>query len=136
MTPWEDEVVARLKAFSDLDALIDGRVRPVVLAPDDDLPALTYRWSTVSPTANFGRDARLVDGELQVTCWGETYDQAKDVTIQTYRALNRWPQVSGYAGVLQDLYLLSYGDREYDETVAEFGRDLIFRVVATGSLTA
>ena len=134
--PWEDEFVTRAKAYTALDNLIDGRVRPVILGPEDPLPGITYRWVNVRPTQPlFMGDSTDVRGELHITAWGEDYDEAKEVAEQVTAALNRWPvRIAGYTGAFQDIYLLGYGDREYEDGTEEYARDLVFQVEATGSL--
>ncbi len=80
-----------------LAALVGTRIRPVILNPDDERPALTYRIT--SNTRESTQDGGLEDGEciVQVAVWSDDYDLRDQVSEALITALHIFDDVSdGY----------------------------------------
>jgi len=80
-----------------LAALVAGRIRPVILSPDDEWPAITYR--ILGSVRVSSQDGGSDDGEctLQVAVWSPDYDDRDEIGDVLVTALHTFNAVSdGY----------------------------------------
>lgn len=80
-----------------LAALVGTRIRPVILSPDDERPALTYR--IVGNSLVMSQDGGCGDGEctLQVAVWSDDYDDRDEIGDTLNTALHVFDDISdGY----------------------------------------
>lgn len=84
----EIAVTSALKAYSGLDALIDGRVFPILIPQDKDLPSLAYM-----KVANYDMetidcsDSSSTRSRLQIDVIAVKYSEAKAVAKQVRLAM-------------------------------------------------
>lgn len=87
----EDKLYSRMTATEGtLYPLAALRVYPTLRPQDSGLPAVTWQRIATTPTHAFGTDANLFEARLQVDCWAETHDAAREVSAAVRERLSRW----------------------------------------------
>lgn len=83
----EAEIVTELERNSDLQALIHGRIYPMLLPQNPELPAVTYSRISTTPLYCQEGNAQLVRQRLQFSCWAMSHQEAATVAAAVRRAL-------------------------------------------------
>jgi hypothetical protein len=109
----EDAVYARLTAVAGVTALIATRVYPVRVPQNPTYPLASYQKISDVPAHAMGSDAGVRTARVQVTAWGATYDDAKNVAIQVVAALSRFRGTSASV-VVQDVFFENEVDLGFD----------------------
>ncbi len=78
----ESEIYTRLSTYAGLTALVVAKIYPLQLPQDIELPALTYFKVSDVPEHAMGADANIKTTRIQVSCWAETYGEAKALELQ------------------------------------------------------
>lgn len=90
----EEAIVSILKAHAGLNALVNGRIYPVLLPQTPTLPAVTYQLISDGREYTHEGDAGLRTATFQFACWANDFRTARDVAGQVVNAL------SGYRGMV------------------------------------
>ncbi len=72
-------MVARLKAITAVDDLIDGRVYPMKAPQDVDRPYITYQIISRVPINHATGTSDSHHERIQINCWGVNYDGAQEL---------------------------------------------------------
>lgn len=100
----EEALVSILKAHAGLNALVSGRVYPVLLPQPPTLPAVTYQLISDERDYTLDGDDGTRTASFQVSCWGDGtngFRNARDAATQVVNAL------SGYRGTVSGTEILS-----------------------------
>lgn len=99
----EEAIVAILKAHAGLNAIVAGRIYPVLLPQTPTLPAVTYQLISDRRDYTHDGDSGLRTASFQFSCWGDGtngFRNARDAAQQVVNAL------SGYRGVVSGTEIL------------------------------
>lgn len=103
----EAEIVSRLKSFTATATLVGSRVYPVVL-PAEVSPAVTYRRLSGTPELNVDGSIALTSVQMEISAWGNSYEQARTLADAIFSALDGYSNASGimmiHASFGPDLY--------------------------------
>lgn len=94
----EEALYTYLSSHTGLTVLVSNRIYPVVMPQGTTLPAVTFSKVSGPRVHAMNRDAGLAHPRFQVSCWGATYKQAKDVAAQVRAALQDFKGTMGGAG--------------------------------------
>ncbi len=109
----EKAIIARLKAFAGLTALVSTRIYSSTAPQNVVSPYVTlFRISTDRLSA-MGLDIGIARARVQVDSWGATYASAKDVAEQVRAALQRFRGTSATIEIL-DVFIL--GEQDFYES--------------------
>lgn len=95
MSELEPAVVAHLKAYAGLSALVGSRIYPLTMPQDATLPCVTYQRVSGIRHSAMGQDTGLATVRLSFSCWAATYASAKAVAKQLRLALQRCASTIG-----------------------------------------
>lgn len=73
----EEGIRLRLATFSETQTLSGDNVFPLVLPPEQPMPALVYQMVSVSPVLGVSGQNPLTKRRLQVDCYDKTYGGSK-----------------------------------------------------------
>ena len=94
----EEALYAYLSSHAGLTALVSTRIYPLVMPQNATLPAVTFSKISGPRAHAMQQDAGLAYPRFQVSCWGGTYKQAKEVAGQVRAALQDYTGTMGGAG--------------------------------------
>lgn len=100
----EDDLFARLASWFGLTALVGSKIYPVFAPPTVDAPYVTYRIRSRSEGYDFAGPTGFVETTLEVTAWGERYEDARRVATQVRLCLNGWSVSPPHLSMLQDQF--------------------------------
>jgi len=96
-------LVARLKTYPGLLALVNQRVYPLVLPQKPTLPAVVYQRISGPRDHTHNGPVGIAQPRYQVTAWAETPTAARAVATQIRLALDCWrPDAYGVGLILDD----------------------------------
>jgi len=123
----EEQIVARLRAWPGLSALVGTRIYPAAAAPQNvQTPYIVYERRDSERVSTFAGDAGLVDLSFMLECFDVTRTGANAVRREVRLALQRWKS----PGIVRDSYILSEADGPLDEKTRRFRGDVAVRVWA------
>lgn len=115
----EEALYAHLSAYANLTALVSNRIYPKILPQKGTYPAITYQKISGPRLHTLQTDPGTARPRFQISCWAQTYNQAKAVAKQVQIALQDFSGVMGGVGGVQvDAVLL---ENEYDAFEDETG---------------
>lgn len=125
---------ARLKAHAGTTALVGTRIYPLRLPQDigerkpaPQYPAVRYQRIGAPRSHVMGADTGEVYANVQVDCYGLTYEDADALSVQVRAALSRWSGTAG--GIVVDSVFLN-DERDVDEpTIVKDGEQGVYRVL-------
>ncbi|MEW5921568.1 MAG: DUF3168 domain-containing protein [Bacillota bacterium] len=94
----EEALYAYLSSHVGLTALVGSRIYPLVMPQGTTLPAVTFSKVSGPRVHAMQHDAGLAYPRFQVSCWGSTYKQAKEVAAQVRAALQDFKGTMGGPG--------------------------------------
>lgn len=121
----EAALVAQMKTYAGLAALVGARVYPGLLPPQTTYPAVTYALVSDVPEHAAGTDPGARTARLSTTCWHTSYKAAHACAAQVRAALSRFRYAS--APTIQDTFEDTALDT-YDPMALAHGRVVDFRV--------
>ena len=86
----QNDIYARLSAYAGLTALVSTKIYPLTMPQDIELPYVTYSIISDVPEHAMGADPNIRTIRIQVSCWADTYDEAKAIEVQVKAALSRY----------------------------------------------
>jgi hypothetical protein len=104
-----EALFSRLSGYAGLTALVGARIYPRLLPQNPTYPAVTYDRISAERQSAMGSDSGLVSGRWQVSSWGKTYTDARDIAEQVRKALQRYRGTSS-GTVIQDIFIESEND--------------------------
>ena len=123
----EECVSHYLEASTGIHDLIADRIYPVKLPQNPTLPAMTYR--IISGMEHHDYDVAYP--RFQFNCWGESYSDAKSLSVATKQAFQRLSSpIGGTSGkaVIQGV-LLNDIDMGYEEDTQLYGIFVDIRLI-------
>jgi hypothetical protein len=83
----EEGLFAQLTMDPDVSAIVGDRVYPLIMPQGSPLPAVTYQ--RISSARFYAHDgpSGLARPMIQLSCWAESYDEAKQVAALVRKAL-------------------------------------------------
>jgi hypothetical protein len=94
----EEALFSYLSGHAGLTALVANRIYPLVMPQGTTLPAVTFSKVSGPRVHAMQQDAGLAYPRFQVSCWGATYKQAKEVAGQVRAALQDFKGTMGGPG--------------------------------------
>ncbi len=86
----EEAIYSRLSTHAGVSALVGSRIYPSLMPQNVTLPALTYIKVAGPRVSAMSIDTGVARPRFQVSCWSQTYSQAKALAAQVRAALQRW----------------------------------------------
>ena len=71
-----------------IKTLAGGRVYPIVLPDSVSLPAIVYQRISSVPITSLDGDSGLDSVRIQISVWGNTYKEVKDLSVTVRATLN------------------------------------------------
>lgn len=122
----------RLNSHAGVNALVAGRIYPLLLPQEPTYPAITYRRVASSRIQSVHSDPGMARVQIQVTCWALSYDSVRSVTEQVRLALERYgTAVTGttLSGLtVYDIYMGSEAD-SYEPEIDAFASSVDYTVI-------
>lgn len=97
----EEALYAHLSTFAGLAVLVSNRIYPLVLPQKGTYPSITYLKVSGRRLHALQTDPGMASPRFQISCWAQTYTQAKAVAKQVQAALQNFSGVMGGAGGVQ-----------------------------------
>lgn len=94
----EEAIYSYLSGHAGLTALVSNRIYPLVMPQNTILPAVTFSKVSGPRVHAMQKDTGMAYPRFQVSCWGSTYKQAKEVAAQVRAALQDYKGTMGGAG--------------------------------------
>lgn len=104
------DLVARLRAFAGLSALVGTRIRPHVLGQGETYPAVTYYVTSQVDADHLRGPGGLPATEMTFDCYASTYGQAEAVADQIRLALDGYRGLMGSTRVQMALVVDARGE--------------------------
>lgn len=95
----ESDLYGYLSTYAGLTALISTRIYPLVAPQNVTKPYCTYQKISLERKYSHQGFSDLQRPRLQVSCYGETYGQARTVADQLIVALEAWPGAANIQAV-------------------------------------
>jgi len=86
----EGAIFSRLSNDASVKARVSDRVYPALLPQNIKMPAIMYEKVSGERISAMGSDTGIARPRFRVHCWGLTYDDAKDLSVDVRAALQRW----------------------------------------------
>ncbi len=112
----EKAIIARLKGFAGLTALVSQRIYSAIAPQGVVSPYVTLFRVSAGRESAMGADIGIVRARIQVNSWGTTYASAKDTAEQVRGALQRFSGTSASIVVL-DIFILAEQDLYEPDTL-------------------
>ncbi|MDH4319950.1 MAG: DUF3168 domain-containing protein [Desulfobulbaceae bacterium] len=115
-------LVARLKGFAGLTALVGARIYLGTVPQGQPRPAVTLQLVSVVPTGDM-RSHECERSRWQVSAWGDTYTQARTTATQVVAALSGFSGSLGGVATVQQIFFddqLEIAERPDDSDGAGF----------------
>lgn len=80
----------RMLNFAPLNTLVGFRIYPLILPQKPTMPAITYQQISATPYSTINQASGLALYRVQLSCYGNTYNEAKAVSKQVLSALQRF----------------------------------------------
>lgn len=125
----EVDLVARLRAWPGLAALVAARIYPAPAPQGVIEPFVVYERRDTERVSTFGGDAGVTECAFMVECFAKSRAEARSVRDQVRRALQRWSG-SGTVTVF-DSFVTSEGDGPFDATTGRFRGDVAATIWAS-----
>lgn len=110
----EADIFSRLSGYSGLTALVSTRIYPVRLPQKPTYPAIVYTRISAERISAMGDDTGTVRPRFQFDVYATTYANARAVTEQLRKALQRY---SGTDTVtIQEIFVIGESEFYEDET--------------------
>lgn len=87
----ETDLYSRLSTYADLATLVSTRIYPFVAPQSVNKPYCTYQKISSGRMYSHSGYSGLQRPRMQVTCYAETYAQAKAVAAEAIAAIEGWP---------------------------------------------
>lgn len=121
----EAGIIELLLAGPAVSALVGTRVYPLSRPQGAPYPVITVQRITGAPLYADDGEAGLINGRVQIDCYGETYPDAKTLAAAVKTTLSAVADVT--AGGVDFLYVLVEDERDIRETGSN-QQDYPFRV--------
>ncbi len=105
---FEADLYSRLSGDSEVVTLVDTRIYPLVAPQGTSRPYCVYLTLSKPNTYSHSGFGEISQIKIQVSCYADTYQTAKDVANAVTAALKTWPGSQGAQAVFRsnehDLY--------------------------------
>ncbi|MEA4924929.1 MAG: DUF3168 domain-containing protein [Syntrophomonadaceae bacterium] len=105
---FETDLYSRLSNDPEVAALVDTRIYPLVAPPEPTSPFCVCSILSKTNTNSHSGFGDISQYKVQVSCYADTYQTAKDVANAVTSALKTWPGAQGAQAVFRsnehDLY--------------------------------
>lgn len=108
----ETDLVTALKADAGVNAIIAGRIFPMLRPQGESLPALVYERSSTNPVNHLQGSSGLDGVALRITSWAPSYKAAQQLAAAVRAAM---AAATGFKSVYQNQ------QDSYDNTVGQYG---------------
>lgn len=95
---FEESLVTFIKSIPAITNLINNKFFPLVIPEDTELPAGIYQLISSSPKFGLCGNYGLVSKVYQLSAWGNSYSEVKNIVYAYKTALNNY---SGTFGAMQ-----------------------------------
>jgi hypothetical protein len=109
LTTIEAAIYELLSSDAAIDAIVDGRVSPVLLATDDINPSITYQMLTAVRNHTFADSGNMVDGSFQIKCYADDYGTCRTLSTAVRNCLDNYAGTIGGV-VIQCIHMDGEGD--------------------------
>lgn len=108
----ETDLVTALKAAAGVDAIIAGRIFPLLRPQGESLPALVYERISTDPVNSLQGSSGLDGVQLRLTSWAPSYKTAQQLATAVRAAMAAAPGFKSVYQAQQD---------SYDKDVGQYG---------------
>ena len=95
------DFVTWLNAQSGITTLTGSRIYALILPQNPTLPAITFSLSDNQRDFTFDGEGTLVSTDVQVDCWGDTYEAARGLLAAFLSAIKNYTGAMGSSSISQ-----------------------------------
>lgn len=103
---------------SNINALVSGRVYPIILPQNAVYPCITYRRSGDDRNYDFAGQTGFVAGFIDIDAWGDTFSAAKGLQKTILTAIKNYKGLMGTVTV--DRAFISASVDVYEDSVEKY----------------
>ena len=114
MSDFAELLHARLVGYAPLAAIVGNRVYPVIKPQDAPVPAVTFLCIYEPRYQTFGEQLDVTKGLWQVSAWGKTYRQTREIRGHCLDALKRYKSPAS-SPIWHDTFIINAALELYEE---------------------
>ena len=123
----EQALVMHLLNDSALTALVGDRVFPLAIPQDEQVPAIVYQKISAPRTLSVSGDSSANSTRMQLSCYAETFGQAKQIAQVLYNSVDVFRGQLG--GRVKAAVLMADSRDDYEPDTGRYRCDIDFFVM-------